>query len=137
MQIEALISSTSDAYTKLRNYKVLFSGSLCFIMFLGSLFCVTNVSICTFFNNQYSTIPNIKIYSFNGHLPRISHHSWGLCMDLLTFTFKQRKTSARRPSGEGCATSNFLKSGPLPPNEVGKIAQHVREEKGRKGTTFV
>ena len=29
---------------------------------------------------------------------------------------------------EGCATSQDLKWGPLPPNEVPRIAQHVRKE---------
>ena len=36
-------------------------------------------------------------------------------------------------SDEGCATSNHLKWGPLPPNYVGRIAQHVRKGDGRKG----
>ena len=37
---------------------------------------------------------------------------------------------------EGCATSHRLQLDPLPPNEVGRIAQHVREgeqKKKRKG----
>ena len=33
----------------------------------------------------------------------------------------------------GCATSHRLKWGPLPPNDFGSIAQHVREKKGRNG----
>ena len=32
----------------------------------------------------------------------------------------------------GCATSHRLKWGSLPPNEVGRIAQHVRKGEGRK-----
>ena len=31
------------------------------------------------------------------------------------------------PSEEACATSHNLKWDPLPPNDVGRIAQHVRE----------
>ena len=42
------------------------------------------------------------------------------------------KTSARRSSDEGCATIHSLKWGPLPPNDVGMLAQNVRGEKGRK-----
>jgi hypothetical protein len=30
------------------------------------------------------------------------------------------------------ATSNFLSWGLIPPNDTGRIAQHVKEEKGRK-----
>ena len=33
---------------------------------------------------------------------------------------------------KGCATSHRLKWGPFPPNEVGRIAQHVRKEEERK-----
>ena len=33
---------------------------------------------------------------------------------------------------KGCATSHGLKWGPLPLNEVGRIAQHVRKGEGRK-----
>jgi hypothetical protein len=40
------------------------------------------------------------------------------------------KISARRQSDEGCAASNRLKWGPLPPNEVVTIAQRVREGYG-------
>ena len=42
------------------------------------------------------------------------------------------KISSRRPSDEGYATSHRLKLGPLPPNEVGRISQHVRKGEGRK-----
>jgi hypothetical protein len=44
VQIEALISSVTDAYPKLRKHKQCVTALSCFIMFLGSLFCVTNVS---------------------------------------------------------------------------------------------
>ena len=33
---------------------------------------------------------------------------------------------------EGCANGCCLKWGPLPPNEVGRFAQHVRKEVGKK-----
>ena len=36
----------------------------------------------------------------------------------------------------GCATSYCLKWSSLPPNEVGRIAQHVRERTRRNETTF-
>ena len=39
---------------------------------------------------------------------------------------------SREPSDEGCATSYRLKWGPLPPNDVCRIAQHVSEGEGRK-----
>ena len=43
-----------------------------------------------------------------------------------------RKTSARRPSMEAVRPV-IASCGPLPPNEVGRIAQHIRqEEKGMK-----
>ena len=42
------------------------------------------------------------------------------------------KISARRPSKEGCTTSNRLKWGPLPSNEFGRITQHVRDGEGRQ-----
>ena len=57
--------------------------------------------------------------------------SRGLCTDSLAFVLQLRKTSARRPSDEGCVTSLHLKCGPLPPNEVGRIAQHVKQREGR------
>ena len=64
----------------------------------------------------------------------------GLCIDLSAFTLrlrKMRKPSARRPSDEGCAINHRLKSGPLPPNDVGKIAQHVRGERRDVCTTIL
>ena len=42
-----------------------------------------------------------------------------------------RKISVRRPSDEGCAMSHRHKLGPLPPNDVSKVAHHVR--KGKEG----
>ena len=59
--------------------------------------------------------------------------SGGLCTDLLAFALKLRRTpenSARRPSD--WTTSRRLKWGPFLPNEVGRIAQHVRKGEGRK-----
>ena len=40
--------------------------------------------------------------------------------------------TARRPFDEGYAISHRLKWGSLPPNEVGRIAQHIIQEGGRK-----
>ena len=47
-----------------------------------------------------------------------------MCTDLLVFTLKLRKTSARRLS--------MSKWGLLPANEVGKISQHTRRGEGGK-----
>ena len=33
---------------------------------------------------------------------------------------------------EGCTTSHRLKCSPLPPNNVGRIGQHIREREGRE-----
>ena len=44
-----------------------------------------------------------------------------------------RKTSTRRPSDEGCASSHCLKWGPLPSNVVSRIAQHVRKGEWKNG----
>ena len=46
---------------------------------------------------------------------------------------KSLKTSARRPSDSSYPTIHRLKWGSLPPNEVGRIAQHVSKGEGRKG----
>ena len=76
-----------------------------------------------------------------GHLPWVSHLSAngneiiagvGLCTNLLAFNFKQRKTSARRSSDKGCATSHCLKWGHLPPNYIVRISQHIRKGERRK-----
>ncbi|XP_021918197.1 sodium- and chloride-dependent glycine transporter 1-like isoform X2 [Zootermopsis nevadensis] len=42
VQIEAIISSVTDAYPKLRKHKQHVTAMSCFVMFLGSLSCVTN-----------------------------------------------------------------------------------------------
>ena len=55
----------------------------------------------------------------------------------MAFTLQLWKTSDRRQSDEGCATSHRLKWSPLPPNDVCRILQHVREEKGRMGREMV
>ena len=52
--------------------------------------------------------------------------------DFLAFTLRMRKTSIRRPSEEGFATSHRLKWGTLLPNDAVKIAQHVTAGEGRK-----
>jgi hypothetical protein len=49
-----------------------------------------------------------------------------MCTYLLAFTL------ARTPSNESFTTSHRARRGPLPPNEVDRIAQHVREGEGRK-----
>ena len=72
----------------------------------------------------------------------ISHVCWlmirimrwyqGLWTDLLVCALRLSKISARRPSDKGCVTSHHLKWGPIPLNEVSRIAQHIRNGKGRK-----
>ena len=58
--------------------------------------------------------------------------SWGLCTDLLVFTLKLRKTLARRPSDGGAVQPVIVSNeGPLPPNQVGRIAQYLRKGEGR------
>ena len=61
-------------------------------------------------------------------LPGVVQRSPGICLTAK----KNRKTSARRPSDEGCVTSDRLKWDSLLPNELGRIAQHVRNGEGRK-----
>ena len=46
------------------------------------------------------------------------------------------KNLASRLSGERCATIHRLKWGPLPPNEVCRIAKHVWKGEGRKGRSL-
>ena len=61
--------------------------------------------------------------------------NWGLCTDFLAFDLWLRKTpetSARRPSDEDCAISHRLKWNPLPPNDVCRIAQHIRKGEDKK-----
>ena len=53
--------------------------------------------------------------------------------NLLAFTLRLRKTSARRQSDEVCVISHHLKWGPLPSNKVCRTAKHVRKRKGMKG----
>ena len=80
-----------------------------------------------------------------GHLPRLSSQLRlsandngdnemmpGAVHELLAFTVWLRKTSAKRPSDEGCANSHRLKWSPLPPNDVGSISERAREGEGRK-----
>jgi hypothetical protein len=55
--------------------------------------------------------PDIKRYH---HYQWHHHHTYG----------KPWKTSVRTPSDQGCVSSHFLKLGILPPNDVGRIAQH-------------
>ena len=56
----------------------------------------------------------------------------GLCTDFSVFILELRKTrenSARRLSNEGFSTIHHLKWGPLPQNDVGRIAQLIRKGK--------
>ena len=59
----------------------------------------------------------------------------GLCTDLLAFALQLSKTpeNLRRKFDEGTVRRHCLKWGPFPPNEVSRIAQHVRKGEGRKG----
>ena len=54
-----------------------------------------------------------------------------MCTDLLAFTSGWGKSSARRSSDVGCATSDSLKWGPLLPNYIASITQQVREGEER------
>ena len=56
--------------------------------------------------------------------------------DPLAFTLRLSETPARRPSDEICATSHPLKWNPLPPNDVDRIVQHVRDKEGTKESVF-
>ena len=57
------------------------------------------------------------------------HRSPGIC---LTAKENPRKPQLGDRLMKGCATSHRLKWGPFPPNEVGRIEQHVRKGEGRK-----
>ena len=48
------------------------------------------------------------------------------------FSLRLRKTLARKPSDEGCATSHGLKWGPLLPNDIGRFIQNSKEGKEGK-----
>ena len=75
----------------------------------------------------------IRQFSFRGNSAnKVSVHQWYWMLCLLTFTLGLRKTSARRQSDEGCATSQGLKWGPLPPNYIGRTTQPFREGGGRR-----
>ena len=55
----------------------------------------------------------------------------GMCTDLLGFALRRKKTleiSARWPS-EDCGTNNHLKWESLPPGDVDRSTQHVREKR--------
>ena len=59
----------------------------------------------------------------------------GTVYDFLAFTLRLRKpwkTSARRSSDEGFATSDHHKWDRLTPDDVGRIVQHVKKGEGRK-----
>ena len=62
-----------------------------------------------------------------------------LCTDLLAFTSQLSKIQENfsyETIYEDCATSHRLKWDPFPPNEVSKIAQHVRKGEGKFNWTF-
>ena len=54
----------------------------------------------------------------------------GLSTNLLDL--RMRKTSTRRPSDKGCLTRHRLNWYPLPKNEIGRIAQHIRKERRKE-----
>ena len=59
----------------------------------------------------------------------------GLCTYILAFTLQLRRildNISEKTIDEGFATSNRLKQGALPPNEVGMTAQHVWKGNGWK-----
>ena len=60
----------------------------------------------------------------------------GLCTDLLAFALQLKRTpenlSKETVWWTGWSTSHRLKWGPFPPNEIGRIAQHVGKGEGRK-----
>ena len=81
-----------------------------------------------------------------GQLPRVSRQSrpslmirvtmkWSRGLyslsDLLAFALQLRKTSARSLM-KGLCEQSCLQWGAFPPNEVGRITQHVRKGEGRK-----
>ena len=78
----------------------------------------------------------------NGYLPEchVSHVcplvtrliNSGLCIDHLAFTLRLCQTpvtSAKESSDEGCMASYCLKSDPLPPSDIVRIAQLYGSEK--------
>lgn len=67
VQIEALISSVTDAYPKLRKHKQCVTGLSCFVMFLGSLFCLTNVST----KNHFAILCYLSVLNCN-----VPFHNW-------------------------------------------------------------
>lgn len=67
VQIEALISSVTDAYPKLREHKQCVTAFSCFVMFLGSLSCVTNVST----KKHYTSLCYLSLLNC-----KVPPHSW-------------------------------------------------------------
>ena len=65
----------------------------------------------------------------NEMTPRAVHRSPGIY-----FTAEENpgKPQLGETVDEGSANSHILKWGPLPPNEVGRITQHIRNGRGRK-----
>ena len=75
------------------------------------------------------------------HFCRAMRGWWGKTWDCAQISWylpygwgKSWKISAKRPSDE-CATSKLLKWSALPPNQVGRISQWVRERGGKNKCT--
>ena len=62
-------------------------------------------------------------------IPGDVHRSPGIC---LTAEENPRNPQLGDRLMKGCTTSHRLKWGPFNPNEVSRIAQHVRKGEGRK-----
>ena len=58
----------------------------------------------------------------------VVHRSPGICLK----SEENPENPSKETVDEGCATSHRLKWGLLLPNEVGRIAQHVRNREGRE-----
>ena len=78
-----------------------------------------------------ATCPEFQVSHARFQMTRVTMRRYrGLCTDLLGFALQPRRTPeklSKETVNKGCATSHRLKWGPLPPNEVGRIAQHVRD----------
>ena len=63
-------------------------------------------------------------------IPRVVHISVGIYLTV-------EEILSQETVDEGCATSHRLKWGSFPPNEVDRIAQHVRKGERRKGRDVI
>ena len=84
-----------------------------------------------------SRLPQLKVSYVCGLRIRIRIKLYKpLCTDLL-FTLRLRKIPenlSRETVDEGCEISHRLKTGPLPPDEAGKIAQYIVKGERKKQT---